>query len=205
MTLISVITPTWQRHRLLIDRCLPSVKNQTWPLIEHIVVSDGPDRELASLLTDELWKRPLKSRRLVYLQLTDHPDGDVDYGSRARNHGLKHATGDIVAYLDDDNAWRPNHLEVLAPALESSDFAYTRMLRHPHEDEIGAAPPAYGSVDTSLIAHRAGLPQRCGMWPLPAEITGDKHAPDWGVVERWLRADATWTHVPEVTVDYYFP
>jgi hypothetical protein len=41
------------------------------------------------------------------------------------------------------------------------------------------------------------------MWPEPHEIAGDKHAPDWGVVERWLTAGAQWVHVPQVTVDYY--
>jgi hypothetical protein len=42
------------------------------------------------------------------------------------------------------------------------------------------------------------------MWPLPDQLDGDKHAPDWGVVARWLGAGATWAFVPHVTVDYYF-
>lgn len=197
MTLATVITPTWRRHDLPLERCIPSVRAQTHQPVEHIVVSDGPDSELAALLAKQ-------APEVVFLQLPEHLDGEVDYGSRARNHGLLHAAGDVVAYLDDDNAWRPDHLEQLIAALSGVDFAYSQMLRHPREDVIGQAPPAYGSIDTSLIAHHRGLPERCGMWPLPHEIDGDKHAPDWGVVARWLGAGASWRHVAQVTCDYFF-
>lgn len=197
MSLVSVITPTWQRHDLLLGRCIPSVRAQTHQPVEHVVVSDGPDPELAALLAE-------RAPEVVFLQLPEHLDGDVDYGSRARNHGIAHATGDVIAYLDDDNSWRPDHLEHLVAALPDVDFVYSQMLRHPRGDVIGQAPPAYGSIDTSLIAHQAGLPQRCGMWPLPGELDGDKHAPDWGVVARWLAGGATWKHVGYITCDYFF-
>ena len=45
--LVSVITPTWQRHALLLDRCIPSVAAQDYPNVDHVVVSDGPDPALA--------------------------------------------------------------------------------------------------------------------------------------------------------------
>jgi hypothetical protein len=41
------------------------------------------------------------------------------------------------------------------------------------------------------------------MWPLPEELEGDKHAPDWGFVERLLRCGVKWAFVPRVTLDYY--
>lgn len=207
MSLVSVITPTWRRHQLLMDRCVQSVYRQTHTPIEHIVVSDGPDRELADIIAGDLWRRPLKTRPLRYLQLGEHLDGPVDYGSRARNHGLKYATGEFIAYLDDDNAYRPEHLSLLIGAMDESgaDFGYSRMLRHPNNDMVGHPSPVYGGVDTSLLIHRRGVPEQFGMWPLPAEIEGDAHAPDWAVVARWLDKGATWVHLPEVTVDYFFP
>lgn len=188
------------------DRCIPSVYAQSYPAIEHVVVSDGPDRDLAYRVSQDLWRRPLKTRPLVFEALFEHLDGAVDYGSRARNRGLELATGEFVAYLDDDNAYRRDHLWLLVDALlanPDADFAYSRMQVHPSGQEIGSPPPAHGHLDTSLLMHRAGVPQRCGWWPLPHEIDGDKHAPDWGVVERWLSAGARWVHVPEVTVDYW--
>jgi len=207
MSLVTVVTPTWQRHDLLMGRCVQSVYAQTYPSVEHIIVSDGPDRELAMLVSQDLWRRPLQTRPLRFLQLSEHLDGPVDYGSRARNHGLAYASGEYVAYLDDDNAYRPEHLRLLVRALKRdplADFAYARMLCHPTNSVIGAETPIYGGIDTSLLIHRRGVPQKFGLWPLPGEIDGDKHAPDWGVVSRWLDNGARWTRINDVTVDYFF-
>lgn len=204
--LVSVITPTWQRHDLLLERCMPSVLTQTYPTVEHVIVCDGPDRTAAERVALDLWRRPLKTRPVAFDALFEHLDGAVDYGSRARNRGVELATGEFVAYLDDDNAYRREHLQLLVDALDANpgaDFAYSRMQVHPSGQVIGSEPPAYAQLDTSLLMHRAGVPQRLGWWPLPDELEGDKHAPDWGVVERWLSAGAKWVHVPEVTVDYW--
>ena len=81
MTTVSVVTPTWQRRELLLERCIPSVRAQTHQPVEHLVISDGPDSELAALLAEH-------APEVTFLQLPEHLDGTVDYGSRARNHGL---------------------------------------------------------------------------------------------------------------------
>jgi glycosyltransferase involved in cell wall biosynthesis len=199
--LVSVITPTWNRRGLLLDRCIPSVVAQDYPNLEHLVVSDGPDPLLQSRL------RPLQAAwsHLRYLELPHH--GEVpDWGVAARLAGLEAAKGELVAYLDDDNAWRRRHLVVLVAALrEGVDFAYTRMERHwggGAVDEVGVQPPQYGKIDTSIIAHHAEL-TATATWEAPHEGMADPHAPDWDLVSRWLEAGATWTHIPDVTADYY--
>lgn len=194
--LVSVITPTWQRHDLLLTRCIPSVRRQLWSTIEHIVVSDGPDPEL---------ERKLRGTGVIYSQLAGHVDEPIDYGSRARNNGLGLVSGRYVAYLDDDNAYRPEHILTLVRALRAdrlAEFAFSQMLTS-KGSVIGGPRPGYGAIDTSLIMHRRGVPERYGMWPLPQEIVGDGHAPDWSVVQSWLRGGARWTWAPRVTVDYY--
>lgn len=185
---ISVITPTWQRHELLVERCIPSVAAQTVP-VEHVVVSDGPDPQLRALLAD-----------VVYAEVDEHHDDPVNVGARARNRGLEVATGDLIAYLDDDNAFRPHHVQTLAEALESSgrDFAYSRMYRHGLGDEIGADPPEHGRVDSSILMQRADTHLKFGWWPVPSE-----YCVDWQLVQAWVLAGAQWVFVPEVTVDYY--
>ena len=199
--LVSVITPTWQRHDLLRKRCIPSVKVQTYAhLLEHIVVSDGPDIDL-------VW--PLATAQVRYLQLPEHDPSPDNWGSAARNFGYEQARGSLIAYLDDDNAYRPNHVQALAEALlanPEADFAYSQLVTHPQDRVIGGAEPAYGAIDTSVLMHRAGHLEKFGYWPLAGQVDmcGDQHAPDWGVVARWLDAGARWVHVPQVTVDYYF-
>lgn len=198
MTLVSVITPTWQRHDLLIGRCIPSVRAQTHLLVEHIVVSDGPDPHLWTALADE-WA--------VFVEMPEHDPHPSNYGSAARNVGLDHARGDYIAYLDDDNAWRPDHLTLLVRALEdnpAAGFAYSQLVTHPNGLVIGSQPPAYCGLDTSVIVHRRELAD-VARWPHPDQIDGDPHAPDWAVVAAWLAGGAGWVHVPVVTVDYHFP
>lgn len=197
---ITVIIPTWRRRELLIRRALPSVAAQSYPgEVEVLVVSDGPDRDLREIM--------LETPGIRYLECRHHdPDAD-NYGARARNLGLLHATGDLIAYLDDDNAWRPDHLALLAKALDanpSAGFAYSRMLTHPQDTVIGTDPPRYGGIDTSLIMQRRELVD-VAKWRTPRQISGDRHAPDWAIVADWLRAGVGWAHVAEITVDYHFP
>ena len=188
---VSVVTPTWQRYVLLLDRCIPSVAAQTVS-VEHVVVSDGPDPQLRALLA---------GLDVVYAEVDQHYDDPVKVGARARNRGLEVATGDFIAYLDDDNAFRPQHIERLAAALENSgrDFAYSRMYRHGLGDEVGGEPPEHGRVDSSILMQRADTHLKFGLWPVPS-----RYEVDWQLVQAWVLAGATWVFVPEVTVDYYY-
>jgi len=198
MTLVSVITPTWQRHHLLLQRAIPSVRAQDYPAIQHIVCSDGPDETLEDLLLLE---------PVTYVQTPVHHEHAFNYGSAARNHALNYAVGNYVAYLDDDNAWRPDHLSRLVEALDNNPeagFAYSQLITHPQGLVIGSDPPAYAGIDTSVIMHRHEL-LNLACWPDPDNIVNDQHAPDWAIVAAWLDKGARWVHVPAVTVDYHFP
>lgn len=184
---ISVVTPTWKRGDLLLSRCIPSVQAQTYAGdIQHVIVSDGPDPELA-----------LRISGLACLP--DHVPGG-NRGLSARLYALELADRPLIAYLDDDNAWRPAHLDLVAGALLESgaDFAYSALACH--DDGLtwmaGASPPAFAQVDTSVIVHRREL-LGLGSWQQSGEPA------DWNLVRRWLAAGATWVFVPHVTLDYY--
>lgn len=205
--LVSVITPTWQRHDSLLDRCIPSVRAQTYQgHIDHWVVSDGPDAVLWDRIQEQrsIWKNDDLWYRLLYRWLGDH-DPNVRFGNRCRvyaREGVLYAPVSkhgVVMYLDDDNAWRPDHVELLVRELfkTGADFAFSRMLRHPNGDEVGSPPPRYAQLDTSILAHLAGI-EPVGWNP------GQRADPDWEAVEAWLQAGRSWCHVPQVTCDYYF-
>ena len=184
--LISVITPTWQRFMLLTTRCVPSVQAQQYTPVEHVIVSDGPDERLAGV---------------PGVRFLPAHEPAPNRGIRARRHGVSVARGDLIAYLDDDNAWSFNHLNLLAAALDETgaDFAYSQALctePHGYRWTIGCEPPMYSQIDTSMIVHRRELLDVAN-WETSAGPA------DWALVARWMDAGAKWVHVPAVTVDYY--
>ena len=114
MVLISVIIPTLDRPTLLL-RAIGSVLRQTHRELEIIVVVDRPDPETASAVQSVGDAR-------VRLVLNPHPST----AAAARNAGADHASGEWLAFLDDDDEWLPNKLErqlafasVRGPALVS--------------------------------------------------------------------------------------
>ena len=183
---ISVVTPTWKRQALLAGRCIPAVRAQSYRgPVEHVIVSDGPDPDLDMPGVCFLPEHKLAPNRGIW----------------ARLHGTEISTGEYVGYLDDDNAWKPYHLELLADALEDSgaDFAYSRARcidPGGYKWTIGCDPPQFAQIDTSLILHRRGLLD-VAQWK-PSSFPAD-----WDLVLRWVQAGASWVHVPVVTLDYY--
>jgi len=198
--LVSVVTPTWQRHDLLLGRCVPSVLAQTYLRVEHVIVSDGPDQALmdrAAAAADE-WR----GHRVSFRYLAEH-DPAARWGHRARVFGAAVAHGELIAYLDDDNAFRPDHVAKLAAALEENPgagFAYSQILMQGNGMSyvVGVPPPSYGQIDTSAIMHRREI-LNLAQWRDEGQPTID-----WDITERWLQAGVGWAHVPEVTADYYF-
>jgi glycosyltransferase involved in cell wall biosynthesis len=97
--LVSVIIPTLDRPKLLL-RAIDTVLRQTHQEIEVIVVVDRPDPDTVSAV------RAVSDPRL---QLIVNPQRTTAAG--ARNVGADHATGEWIAFLDDDDEWLPNKLE----------------------------------------------------------------------------------------------
>lgn len=99
MPLISVVIPTLHRPQLLL-RALESVFAQTHRDIEIIVVIDGPDPQTAAVL------RSLSDARLRVIE-----NAKSLTAAGARNVGVAAASGEWIAFLDDDDEWLPQKLE----------------------------------------------------------------------------------------------
>ena len=191
---VSVITPTWQRHDLLLSRCVPSVAAQDYPAVEHVIVSDGPDPDLRGKL-DEL-------PGVRFEELAEH-DPAARWGHWARLHGIAVAKGEYITYLDDDDAYTSDHASVLAGALDSrpdAGFAYSRMVSHNSSSggtwRVGSDPPGYGAIGTPMIMHRRSLLE---------VATWEQSLPsiDWDLVERWLAAGTAYVSVDVDTVNVW--
>lgn len=107
--LVSVIIPTHNRAEML-KRALKSVLAQTWEDYEVIVVSDGSTDDTDKVMAS------FKDPRIHFLQ---HEKSQG--ASAARNTGISHSRGDYVAFLDDDDEWTANKLEVQMPVIINSD------------------------------------------------------------------------------------
>ncbi len=97
MPLVSVIIPTFNRTALL-PRALTSVATQTLRDFDVWVINDGGEEPTLP-----------PSARII-----SKPNGGP--GS-ARNAGIAASDSRYVAYLDDDDEWRPDHLESLVGLL----------------------------------------------------------------------------------------
>lgn len=182
LPLISVITPTWHRYGML-AAAVASVAAQHYPRIEHIVVSDGPDGKLRAVPWPPY---------VIYSELPAHAP-DPHYGAAARNRGLELASGPLIAYLDDDDAYRPGHLLLLARALEAAPgagFAYSRM--DLGDQVLGSQFPAAGNIGTPMVLHRRKLAQIASWIDGPSE--------DWEMIRKWIDAGIRWVHLPVTTV-----
>lgn len=195
--LVSVITPTWQRTRLLLARCMPSVQAQTWPAIEHLIVSDGPDPDLGAMLAAENWLVPVRFAALAAHAPERH------WGGPARRRALELAKGDLIAYVDDDDALRPRHTELLVNALAcnpEAGFAWSQMARHCGEfggtEDVIAGPLGCGGISTQMLMHRRDL-TTVATWGSPSATE------DWELVFAWLSAGVKHEPVGEVTVDQW--
>jgi glycosyltransferase involved in cell wall biosynthesis len=97
---VSVIIPTHNRPDLL-KRAIQSVLDQTFEDLEIIVVNDhGADiSNVLSCFQDD---------RLIFVTHLQHLGV-----SAARNTGIALSRGSHICYLDDDDIFYPNHVEVL--------------------------------------------------------------------------------------------
>lgn len=103
---ISVILPVFNGRRFL-SGAVRSVLAQSLPPCELIVVDDGStDGSLEEL--DALPPAPFPVRVLRQANAGQ---------SAARNAAAREATGEYLAFLDQDDAWYPRHLEELAAPL----------------------------------------------------------------------------------------
>lgn len=198
--LVSVITPTWQRHALLTKRCVPSVTAQTHSPVEHVIVSDGPDQKLRSTLAAWEGRDQPSAARIRYEELPEHAP-QVHWGHWGRLRGIDLAAGDLIAYLDDDDAYRPDHVTLLAQALTANpgaEWAYSRMAIHTPAGEsvVGTDPPACCAIGTPMIMHRRRLLDVAN-WRTASPIE------DWELVSQWLTAGAFYVSIPDVTVDVW--
>jgi glycosyltransferase involved in cell wall biosynthesis len=100
---VTVIVPLYNK-RGLIERCVASIRAQTFIDFEVVVIDDGStDTSFAD------FERACTGD--ARFRLVRQPNGGV---SSARNAGIELARAEVIAFLDADDEWSPGYLETIA-------------------------------------------------------------------------------------------
>lgn len=113
---VSVIITTYKRPNML-SNAIKSVLNQTYHNIEVIVVDDNNPESEYRKETENLMKQYLTNERIKYIKHNENKNG-----AAARNTGLFNSTGDVVCFLDDDDLYKPNKLELQLEYLLNNKY-----------------------------------------------------------------------------------
>ena len=92
---VSILTATYNSSETLED-CIKSVANQTYPLIEHIIIDGGS--------TDGTLDVIKKYKNKIAKVISEPDKGIYD----AMNKGLRSADGDIIGILNSDDMYADN-------------------------------------------------------------------------------------------------
>ncbi len=173
--MVSIVMPTYN-CATFIGEAVQSVFSQSYTELELIVVDDGSSDETRAILRQLAIDHGARMRVLQQSNQGPYP---------ARNHGLKVARGEYIAFLDGDDYWSPRFIEKLVAALQrqQADVAYcgwqnVGLKQHTHAPYI---PPCYEEGDLA----RGFL--KASPWPIHAVIL--RHsviAAVNGFSERWF-------------------
>ena len=93
------------------DECIESLIDQNYKDLEIILVDDGSKDETSEIVD----KWAAKDERIKAIHQTN---GGL---SAARNTGMKEATGDYIAFIDGDDAVKPEYFETLVKNIKETD------------------------------------------------------------------------------------
>lgn len=159
--LVSVTVTTYNRARLLMERCIPSILGQTYHKLELIIVGDGCTDE-----TEEVVSR-IEDQRVRFFNLPERGSYPIDdlrrwmvAGTFAGNKACSMVQGDYLTHLDDDDEYTPDRLAKLV------DFAVTNQcdfVWHPFWREMNdgrwvlneARSVTLGQITNSSVLYRS--------------------------------------------------
>lgn len=107
---VSVVIPFYKELGWLLE-ALESVFNQTYDGIEVLLIDDGSQEDISIV--------KLKYPSIIVLTIENSGPG------KARNMGIELAKGEYIAFLDSDDLWEPEKLEIQKQYMDSSNMAWS--------------------------------------------------------------------------------
>jgi hypothetical protein len=203
--LVSVVIPTYSRGRILVDRSLASVLNQTYRNIEVVVVGDHATDETLEAI------RSVDDPRVRFEDLPERspypPDPETAWmcvGTRPYNRGLELARGQWIAPQADDDEFTPDHVEtLLSIALDHKlEFVYGDSWMETAAGpwvRLGEWPPRQGGFCAGAVLYSSSL-----KYINEDEDCWREDEPnDWNMWKRMIEAGVRAGHVDHVVFRHY--
>lgn len=198
-TLVSVIMPVYNREDT-ITAAISSVLAQTYPYFELIIVDDGSMDGTINIVEEIVDERV----RLIR--------GPGRSGvSEARNIGLRAAKGELIAYLDSDNTWKPEYLSAMVAALHKSPNAHAAysgqyLYRGTHPEPFAIRFASFNKgllenrnyIDLNCFMHNKQVFKKTGMFD-----TKLKRFVDWDLILK-ISSEFTIVSVPVLLSNYFY-
>jgi glycosyltransferase involved in cell wall biosynthesis len=108
--LVSVVIPLYNKDSYIVET-LQSVMNQTYANLECIIVDDGSTDQSV-----EIASKFISDNNLSWSLITQKNSGQT----KARNNGIRHSRGEYIAFLDSDDLWPLNKIELQIDAIQKN-------------------------------------------------------------------------------------
>ncbi|MFZ5855768.1 MAG: glycosyltransferase [Chloroflexota bacterium] len=189
---ISIVTPSF-RQAAFIERTVKSVLDQGYPNLEYAIQDGGSTDGTVEVLQP-------------YLSRLTHFESRKDRGqAEAINLGMRHVSGEILAYLNSDDVLLPGSLNYVADFFLNNpdvDVIYShRIIINENDKEIGRwILPRH---DNNVILWADYVPQetlfwRRSIWEKAGGQMNESYqfALDWDMLVRFRNAGAKMVRVP---------
>jgi len=156
---ISVIIPCYNCSKT-IDRTLQSIDNQSNTNFEVIIINDGSTDNTYEII--ENWTKETKCK-FKYLTI---PNSGV---SSARNKGLSCAKGEYILFLDSDDIYHTQFIELLVNQIKHQDIdtafcSYTTILNKLEDTNVKNTKFQHLENNNILMNHYLMNKIPCGLW-----------------------------------------
>lgn len=191
MPTISVVIPAYNVERTILET-VDSVLQQTFSDFELIVIDDGSKDRTVELL------QSIKDERL---KVFSYENGGLPV---ARNRGISRSTGEFITFVDADDLWTPDKLELQLAALQQHPeagvaYSWTSCIDDQGELLFQYAPSFYeGNVYAQLLigdfiySGSNTMIRRQAIESVEGFDPALKSCEDW---DCWLRLAAHWPFV----------
>jgi glycosyltransferase involved in cell wall biosynthesis len=203
--LVSIVIPTYNRSKILCERTIPSILNQTYQNFEILVVGDHVIDDTAVAISK------IADNRVRFYDLPDRGRYPSDpkqrwfvQGTVPRNKSHQLLRGDCIACLSDDDIVFPNYLDALVKEGQRSNAefitaAYEAVINGVKVrcgSEVGLKGVGFESGGMQTWLYRSYL--KCFSWNTQSWRKSWNRPTDYDLIIRMKNAGVTFSYTDEV-------